>query len=510
MTRLVALLGCPNTGKSTVFNQLTGLRQKTGNYPGVTVERITGRARLGGLEADLIDLPGAYSLAADGPETGVTLDTILGAAPGLRHPDALLVVADASNLRRSLHLFSQSRELGLAMVVALNMQDVAERDGVTIDTKRLAREIGAPVIPITASRGKGIGRLRAALERALSQPAEAPPPMMPEVRKAARELHERPDLSGMALPALERAVIDRAGEFERRLLTQAGEAAREALTKARAHTRRLCRTESLQACEAQRRYRQVDEWLNAAVIEERKAPGPREGVFERAVSHPVLGLLIFVGVMGSVFQAVFAWAAPLMDAISVLFETSGAYALSVLPPGALASLLVDGLWAGVGAVMVFLPQIVFLFALVLFLEDCGYMARASFLMDRLLRLCGLSGQSFIPLLSGFACAVPAIMSARVIGDRRSRLATIAAIPLMTCSARLPVYALLISGFVPSAHYLNGWINLHGLLLLGLYLLGIGGGALSAMIARRTALRGQGASFLMKCRRSAGPTCGFWD
>ena len=206
---------------------------------------------------------------------------------------------------------------------------------------------------------------------------------------------------------------------------------------------------------------------------------------------------MFIGVMSAVFQAVFAWATPLMDAISGLFETTAAHALSVLPPGALASLLVDGLWSGVGAVVIFLPQIVFLFALVLFLEDCGYMARASFLMDRVLRLCGLSGQSFIPLLSGFACAIPAIMSTRVIGDRRSRLATIVAIPLMTCSARLPVYALLISGFVPPAHYLNGWINLHGLLLLGLYLLGIAGGALSAVLTRRTALRGGGGSFLME-------------
>ena len=494
---LVAVLGCPNTGKSTVFNRLTGLRQRTGNYPGVTVERITGLARLGTVEAELVDLPGTYSLAADGPETSITLDAVLGTAQGLRPPDALLLVADASNLRRSLHLFSQSRELGLPVILALNMQDIAHRAGVRIDAKRLARDLGVPVSPMTANRGEGLDRLRSDLERVLSEPARQPELIMPEVRKAAAAMQEQTDCAQMALPAIERAIIDEGGEFERRLLARDAWAVRDALENARRQALAGSGEPSLQAREAQRRYRQVDQWLSGAIVARPPEGRPREGWLERAVSHPVLGVLVFIGVMSAVFQAVFAWATPLMDAISGFFETTGGYALGVLPSGALASLLVDGLWSGVGAVVIFLPQIVFLFALVLFLEDCGYMARASFLMDRLLRLCGLSGQSFIPLLSGFACAIPAIMSTRVIDDRRSRLATIVAIPLMTCSARLPVYALLISGFVPPAYYLNGWINLHGLLLLGLYLLGIAGGALSAVLTRRTALRGGRGSFLME-------------
>ena len=494
---LIAVLGCPNTGKSTVFNRLTGLRQRTGNYPGVTVEKITGVARLAKREADLVDLPGAYSLAADGPESGITLDAVLGTAEGLPRPDALLLVADATNLRRSLYLFSQARELGLPVLVALNMQDIAERGGDQLDAAELSRQLSAPVIPMIANRGKGVRALRSALERMLARRTQEHEPVMPEVREAARGLRDNGQVRAIPIPALERAIIDTGGEFERRFMEAGDPRGRRALEDARLRLRAQIGQESLQSREARRRYLQVDTWLERSGSGGRPAYLPEAGWLERMVSHPVTGPIVFLAVMSAVFQAVFAWAAPLMDAISTFFEEVGSWALVKLPPGALASLLIDGLWSGVGAVVVFVPQIVFLFALVLFLEDCGYMARASFLMDRLLRVCGLSGQSFIPLLSGFACAVPAIMATRVVGDRRARLATILAIPLMTCSARLPVYALLISGFVPPAYYLNGWINLHGLILLGLYLLGIAGGALSAFLTRRIALRGAGASFFME-------------
>lgn len=494
---LIAVLGCPNTGKSTVFNRLTGLRQRTGNYPGVTVEKITGVARLGKYEVELMDLPGTYSLAADGPESGIALDVVLGMAEGVPRPDVLLLVADATNLRRSLYLYSQTRELGLPVAIALNMQDVAERHGEELDVRVLAGELSAPVAPMAANRGKGIQGLRSILERLLARSDAATVPVMPEVREAATGLHTGLDEPAPEVPCLERAIIDTGGEFERRLVQTGGRKARRLLETARRRVRTQVGEESLQSCEARRRYRQVDQWLARAGASERPAGLARTGWLERTVSHPVSGPIVFLAVMSAVFQAVFAWAAPLMEAISTFFEEVGALALVRLPPGALSSLLIDGLWSGVGAVVVFVPQIVFLFALVLFLEDCGYMARASFLMDRLLRICGLSGQSFIPLLSGFACAVPAIMATRVVGDRRARLATIVAIPLMTCSARLPVYALLISGFVPPAYYLNGWINLHGLILLGLYLLGIAGGAVSAFLTRRIALRGAGASFFME-------------
>ncbi|MDE0244780.1 MAG: ferrous iron transport protein B [Gammaproteobacteria bacterium] len=494
---LIAVLGCPNTGKSTVFNRLTGLRQRTGNYPGVTVEKITGVARLGKHEVELVDLPGTYSLAADGPESGITLDVVLGMAEGMPRPDALLLVADATNLRRSLYLFSQTRELGLPVAVALNMQDVAKRQGETLDAQALAGQLLAPVAPMTANRGKGIQGLRSILQRLLVGSAAPAAAIMPEVREEAAKMRTNLGTPAPEIPCLERAIIDTGGEFERRLLESGGQKAREVLERTRGRLHRQAGRESLQSREARRRYGQVDEWLAGVGVPGRAAGPARTGWVERMVSHPVTGPIVFLAVMSAVFQAVFAWATPLMDAISTFFEDAGALALATLPAGALSSLLIDGLWSGVGAVVVFVPQIVFLFALVLFLEDCGYMARASFLMDRLLRICGLSGQSFIPLLSGFACAVPAIMATRVVRDRRARLATIVAIPLMTCSARLPVYALLISGFVPPAYYLNGWINLHGLILLGLYLLGIAGGAASAFLTRRIALRGAGASFFME-------------
>ena len=394
---LIAVLGCPNTGKSTVFNRLTGLRQKTANYPGVTVERIAGHVRLGFGEAELVDLPGAYSLAADGPESSVTLDVMLGAAKDQKPPDALLLVADASNLRRSLFLFSQASELGIPIAVALNMEDVAESQGIEVDSARLADELGVSVTPMAANRGKGIRRLRAALSQLLSAKAPAIEPLMPEVRREAMQLREEFRPEGLAVAALERAVIDREGEFERRFREAAGPVAGVALDKARLRAARAEGVKSLQACEAARRYRQVDRWLEAAVESQARAPAGARALLESAVTHPVLGVLVFLVVMSAVFQAIFAWATPLMDGIDALFEHAGAWALERLPPGALSSLLIDGLWSGIGAVVIFLPQIVFLFALVLFLEDCGYMARASFPHGSAASAgCGLSGQSFIP------------------------------------------------------------------------------------------------------------------
>jgi len=493
--RIIAVVGNPNTGKSTLFNALTGLRQKTGNYPGVTVEKHTGTADLASGEVTLVDVPGTYSLAAQSPDEMVAVDVLAGAYEEIGHPAAVLAVVDATNLRRNLYLVSQVLEQGLPVVVALNMVDAAEKRGIHIDAERLGRLLHATVVPTVASKGIGLDALRDALDAAVRHGSPAEIALLPELRKRAHELAQSLRAQGIGVSdyAVERALIDQDGYAEQRLIELAGEPVRERIEALR---RELGGDRPLPALEARARY----EWINRVVSEvERRQPvgtGLSDRV-DRVVSHPFLGTALFVLVMGLVFQAVFSWATPLMDWIDGLTTTVADLLHAQLPEGALASLLADGVVAGVGSVVIFLPQILILYAFIILLEDTGYMARAAFLMDRLMRWCGLSGQSFIPMLSSFACAVPGIMATRVIPDRRDRLATILAAPFMTCSARLPVYALLIAAFVPQRTYLGGWINLQGLVLLALYLLGIVGGILTAWLLKRTLLRGPTPTFLME-------------
>ncbi len=493
--RVIAVVGNPNTGKSTLFNALTGLRQKTGNYPGVTVEKHTGTAELPCGEVTLVDVPGTYSLAAQSPDEMVAVDVLAGAYEDIGRPDAVLAVVDATNLRRNLYLVSQVLEQGLPVVVALNMVDAAEKRGIRIDARRLGELLHATVVPTVASKGVGLETLRQALDAAVLHGTPAEISILPELRAAARDLAEALRDRGIAISdyAVERALIDQGGYAERRLLQRAGEALRERLAAVR---EAVGQGKPLSAVEARARY----DWINRVVSEVERRTEARPGLsdrIDRIVSHPFLGSLLFVLVMGLVFQAVFSWATPLMDWIDGLTGALADTIHAVLPPGALASLLADGVVAGVGSVVIFLPQILILYAFIILLEDTGYMARAAFLMDRLMRWCGLSGQSFIPMLSSFACAVPGIMATRVIPDRRDRLATILAAPFMTCSARLPVYALLIAAFVPRQTWLGGWVNLQGLVLLGLYLLGILGGILTAWLLKRTLLRGPTPTFLME-------------
>jgi ferrous iron transport protein B len=491
----IAVVGNPNTGKSTLFNALTGLRQKTGNYPGVTVEKHTGTATLASGEVTLVDVPGTYSLAAQSPDEMVAVDVLAGAYEDLGRPDAVLAVVDATNLRRNLYLVSQVLEQGLPVVIALNMVDAAEKRGIRIDHRRLGELLHATVVPTVASKGQGLDALREALDRAVRHGTPAEIAVLPELRARARELAESLRRQGIGISdyAVERALIDEGGYAEQRLVRLAGEDIRERLQALR---REIGQGKPLPAMEARARY----EWINRVVSEvERRAEAPvgLSDRIDRIVSHPFLGSVLFVLVMGLVFQAVFAWATPLMDWIDGLSGDLSEAIHGALPEGAVASLLADGVVAGVGSVVIFLPQILILYAFIILLEDTGYMARAAFLMDRLMRWCGLSGKSFIPMLSSFACAVPGIMATRVIPDRRDRLATILAAPFMTCSARLPVYALLIAAFVPRQTWLGGWVNLQGLVLLSLYLLGILGGVLTAWLLKRTLLRGPTPTFLME-------------
>ncbi|MCC7257876.1 MAG: ferrous iron transport protein B [Gammaproteobacteria bacterium] len=492
---VIAVIGNPNTGKSTLFNALTGLRQKTANYPGVTVERHTGTIELARREVSLVDLPGTYSLAARSPDEMVAIDVLLGHVEDLAPPRAVLVVVDATNLRRNLFLATQLAELGLPLVIALNMLDVAAAAGVQIDVARLAARLECAVVPVVATSGEGIAELRAALATAIDQPPRERLVVLPDVHRAAVELGARLVAAGHNLSAyeVERALIDAGGVAERRFEYATSP---ELMTELAELRMRLSTGSSLAAMEARSRY----DLINGIVGEVEQRTPPRATFREqidRVTNHPVVGSVLFVLVMGLVFQAVFSWATPLMDLIDTATTALGEAVRAALPPGALASLLVDGAIAGVGSVVIFLPQILILFAFIILLEDTGYMPRVAFLIDRLMRLCGLSGQSFIPMLSSFACAVPGIMATRVIPERRDRLATILAAPFMTCSARLPVYALLIGAFVPERHYLAGLVSLQGLVLLALYLLGIVAGVFTALLLKRTALRGPTPTFLIE-------------
>jgi ferrous iron transport protein B len=425
---LVALAGNPNAGKSALFNALTGARQKTGNYPGVTVERHSGRLVLpDGRPVELIDLPGTYSLDPASPDEQVTHDVLLGKQAGERRPDALIIVADAGNLENHLRFALELIALGLPCVMALNMVDMAERDGLRLDAQRLQDALGIPVIPTVAVRRRGTDDLLIALETLVQQkPVPHVPSDVATVRSRARQLAAD-------------AIISEA--------------------PSRARTRAM----------------------------------------DRIALHPIIGPLLLAAILFVMFQAVYAWATPFVDGIDAAFVALQDWVGATLPHGLAADFIKNGLIAGVGAVIVFLPQIVILFAFILTLEQTGYMVRAAFVMDRMMASVGLSGRAFIPLLSSFACAIPGIMATRTIEDPKDRLTTILIAPLMTCSARLPVYAIIIGAFIPDRSVGPG-IGLQGLVLFALYLAGIIGAMLAALVLRRTVTKGKGMGFLMELPR----------
>ena len=425
---LVAVAGSPNAGKSALFNALTGARQKVGNYPGVTVERHSGRTTLAdGRPVEMVDLPGAYSLDPASPDEAVTRDVLLGRQAGERKPDALLIVVDASNLDNHLRFALQLIELGLPTVVALNMVDLARRDGLELDPARLQEALGVPVVETIAVRRRGIAELHVAIDDMLSAP-----------RCPAR--HDAPsDLI--------------------RLQRRARELATTAIVSESPVRRWTHRLDSL-------------------------------------LLHPIAGPLILAAILFVMFQAVFAWSQLPVSWIEDGFAALSGLATAIIPDGLVRSLVVDGVIGGVGAVVVFLPQILILFLFILLLEGTGYMVRAAFIMDKLMHWSGLSGRSFIPLLSSFACAVPGIMATRTIDNPKDRLTTILVAPLMTCSARLPVYTLIIAAFIP-AKTVGPGIGLQGLVMFGLYVAGVLGAIIAALILRRTVVRGSGGAFMME-------------
>ncbi len=492
---VVALIGNPNTGKSTVFNCLTGLKQKTANFPGVTVERHTGKVDITDRTVMLIDLPGTYSLSAQSPDEMIAIDVLLGQVESLTRPKVILAVADASNLRRNLFLITQLAELDIPIVLAVNMIDLAEKKGITVNCEQLATGLGVRVVPVIANEAQGFDQLKQNLAAAIDETPPARPILLPSAHQAANRLWHKLDDAGRHLTPyeVERALIDAHGIAERRFELIADTELCAELEDLRMQ---LSVGSSLAAMEAKARYDLIDTVLNN--VETRSEPKVTFGErLDQVTNRPAISVILFVLVMATVFQAVFSWATPLMDLIDSIAANLSNTLITTMPEGALASLLVDGVIAGVGSVVIFLPQILILFAFIIILEDSGYMPRVAFMADRVMRSVGLSGQSFIPMLSSYACAVPGIMATRIIPERRDRIATMLAAPMMTCSARLPVYALLISAFVPEQHYLSGLINLQGLVLLGLYLLGILGSIMTALLLKKTILSGPTPTFLIE-------------
>ena len=429
----IALVGNPNSGKTALFNALTGSRQKVANYAGVTVERKEGALTTpGGQKIAVLDLPGTYSLRARSPDEEVTRDAVLGRLAGETRPDAIICVADATNLRLVLRLVIELTQVGLPIVLALNMYDIAQRQGLVIDLDKLSGELGVPIVTTVATRRRGIEDLVRQVEALVG--AGHPPKTDSEWREpsaaALRDAHRRAETI-------------------------------------------------LKAC-----------------VKPPARPDTWTGRLDDVLLHPVAGILILLTILFLMFQAVFSWAQPVMDLISSGFALLGQGVEHVLPEGLLRSLIVNGIIAGVGSVIVFVPQIMILFFFIILLEDFGYMARAAFLMDRIMGGAGLHGRAFIPLLSSFACAIPGIMATRVIDHRRDRLTTILVAPLMTCSARIPVYTLIIGAFVPN-HTVGGWISLQGLVMFGLYSAGILSALLVALVIRKVFWRGVAEPFIME-------------
>ena len=445
--QLIALVGNPNCGKTALFNLLTGSRQKVANYAGVTVERKEGIAITpSGKRVRMLDLPGLYSLEPATPDEQVTTDVLLGRRDGETRPDAIVCVTDATNLRQNLRLVLALKRLGVPLLLALNMSDLARKRGIVVDKDALARELGVPVVETVGVRTSGVSELLGRLDA-----------------------HWPAAVASVAAPAADADVVRDHAEVRRILAAAGGEA-------------------------------RTGETMSDRV--------------DRIVLHPVLGLLILAATLFLVFQAVFAWAAVPMDAILAGVESLAGYLQTVMPDNALRSLLLDGVLAGVGSVVVFLPQILILFFFILVLEDSGYLPRAAFLLDRMMGGVGLSGRSFIPLLSSFACAIPGIMATRTIANPRDRLATIMIAPLMTCSARLPVYALIIAAFIPQ-QTVWGPVQLQGLVLFVLYIAGIAGAMAVAYVLKRTTMRSRFQPLMLELPAYHWPhlrnlTIGLWQ
>jgi ferrous iron transport protein B len=494
---IIAVAGNPNCGKTTLFNQLTGLRYKVANYPGVTVERKFGTLALpSGRLATLVDLPGIYSLSGLSIDEQIATDTLLGVG-GIARPDCLLVVLDASHLERNLYLASQLLDLGIPTIIALNMTDIAEKRGVKIMTELLKKELDAPVVKLIASEGIGIEELTRAID-ALCTTRNVSSKRSSWIES---ELAFKKEASSIAEAVYGENVTNQP-ESARILLgafllsgnTQIRDPKSQQLI---ANSRNSLAGVDCSTFEATKRY----EWINriikkCVVISDDSTGKSILSKIDRLLTHRVWGYVIFIAIFGMLFQGIFTFAKAPMQMMERVIGLLATQIEACLPEGPFKSLIVDGILAGVGNVLIFVPQIAILFFLLALLEDSGYLARAAFLMDRIMRPLGLQGRSFIPLLSSFACAIPGIMSTRTIPSWADRMATIMIAPLMSCSARLPVYTVLIAAFIPDTKVI-GFFSLRGLTMLSMYMLGIVAAGVTGRILKLTAFRGKPALFVME-------------
>ena len=488
----VLIAGNPNCGKSTLFNALSGGSARVGNYPGVTVDRTTASLQLGARRVELVDVPGMYSLTASSPEEQLAVNALL--EPATR---AVVCVVDATTLERGLYLALQLIESGVPVVVALNMMDAVEQLGIRIDVDGLSKRLGAPIVPVVATKRRGLDELRSAIEHALAVASNGPLSDLHYPAALERDLE-------VLLPVIA-SWRPRSSERERRAfalwcilslgdddLVGVPSAVREATDRLRGEAVAAGRNPDLEIIAS--RYAWLDEVV-AASSSVRKPGTPFTERVDRVLTHPVAGVLIFAAVMFAIFEALFAGAEPFMDAIETATGFLQAQAAALLPDGVLQDLVVQGVIAGVGNVIVFAPQILMLFLFIGFLEDSGYLARVAFVIDRPMKSVGLHGKAFVPLLSGFACAVPAVMATRTIERRRDRLVTMLALPLMSCSARLPVFILVVGTVF--AGQTVGWFSAGAVALFSMYVLSVLVTLTAAAVIRRTVLPGPTPSFVLE-------------
>ena len=498
-TGYFAVCGNPNCGKTTIFNHITGLSQQVGNYPGVTVERVIGQFSFESNKSQkysLIDIPGTYSLSAFTPDEYIAASALFGDIEGDVPPDVIIAVLDATNLERSLYLLLQIMQTGCPIVVGLNMIDLAEKRGIRIDSEKLSKALGGiPVVPVIGNKGTGVNELKECAVSLLNKGIKEPEKLFSfETEKTLTSFIQSYPKSFLSRAHALRIIFDSDGPAEKKFILEEGGEAKEFLYERR--KRIISEHEYLSYAETNALTVRAENICQHAVLKENETSKSRSEKIDKILLHPVIGPIILAALMLFVFQSIFSWAEPFMTLIDSTFGSIAGMVENNMTEGPLCSLITDGIIGGVGSVLIFLPQIILLFISISLLEDSGYMPRAAFIVDRMFRWCGLSGKSFIPMLSSFACAVPGIMATRTIEDRRLRLMTIMVAPLMTCSARLPVYAIMIAAFIPYKTYF-GIVNLQGLTLALLYLLGIVAAISVSFILQKTVYKTERGTFLME-------------